>query len=128
MKQYLVNIEFRYIELPKDEEYEERYRSETITLGIFDTFKEAADEGNKNLELMEKYFELNPNWDRKERFSEHGGCFGMEKYLIGDLGYLETPFTFFMRVVTLNYEPLEGVIQRVCKAVKYETDKNTNKV
>ena len=121
MEQYLVQIEFRY-------NGADGYTSKTITLGVFDTRDAANDRGNKELELLESRFPLNPNWNKKERLSSNGGCFGKPNYLISDLGYLETPFDFFLSVKKLVYADLGPVIDNILsdrqKAIQAKLDED----
>lgn len=124
MTKELVTIEFRYNDIPKGE-YDSGYISKTITIGVFDTFEEAIIEGNKALEIFEKHFKLNIHWNKKERFSKNGGCFGSSKRLITNLAYLVTPFEFYAKIETLKYDDVEQTILEVMEAAKnYENYKS----
>lgn len=115
MTKELVTIEFRYRDKPDDEGFGE-HNNKTITIGVFDTLDEAIIEGNKALEVFEKHFELNSVWNKKERFSKNGGCFGKEKRLIAPLGYLRTPFDFYATITKLAYKDVEQTIVEVLEA------------
>lgn len=117
MTKELVTIEFRYRDKPKNEHFS-GHETKTITIGVFDTFDEAIIEGNKSLEIFEKKFKLNSAWNRKERFSKNGGCFGSANRLITDLAYLQTPFSFFATIKTLHYNEVEESINGVLEAIK----------
>lgn len=98
---YVVTLDLRYNDTPND--YESTYRNNIITLGVFDDVQSAYDCGNAALEELEKYYPLNKNWNRRERFSANGGSYGSPKHLISDLSYLITPFRFFMKIETLKH-------------------------
>ena len=127
MNKYLVTIEFRYNGTPSEPEGYSRYIEKTLTIGVFDSRDEANQAGNVALIEFEKQFKLNPNWNRKERFSNNGGCFGYPKDLISDMGYLETPFEFFAKITKLNYGDVNDYIKESIKEVKaYRKWKNAN--
>lgn len=115
MQKYHVTIEFRrYKEVNGIEEY----FNKTITIGVFDDFKEACLRGNKELENLENRFKIHvfPSGKvaNKERFSLNGGCFGSKKTLITNLAYLQTPFNFYAKITTLNYSnDINDVIDKI---------------
>ena len=113
MEKYLVTIEFRYSSLPTHE-YSGFFRIKKVTIGVFDEIKSACMEGNKQLEILETHFELNPNRKIRERLNPNsiGGL------LITDLGYLMTPFEFFLKVETLHFVSIEDTINNVVDCVK----------
>lgn len=121
MKKYLVTIEFRYSGLSKDKESIDS-KNKTVTIGVFDTQDEAIIEGNKSIEVLEKHFKLHKfpqgNEAKKDRFSKNGGCFGYPNYLITNLAYLQTPFSFYAKITKLNYFDLEQTIFEVVESVK----------
>lgn len=117
----LVTIEFRYRDKPKGE-WDSVHQNKTITIGVFDTLEEAIVEGNKALEIFEKHFKLNTAWNKKERFSKNGGCFGTANRLITDLAYLQTPFSFFAKIEKLTYADVEETILGVLEANKRYKD------
>ena len=126
MTKELVTIEFRYMDVPKSEDFSGS-ESKTITIGVFDTIDEAITEGNKALEVFEKHFKLNTAWNRKERFSKNGGCFGNAKRLISPLAYLQTPFDFYAKITKLTYNDVNETIVEVLEAGKrYKTFKQNN--
>jgi hypothetical protein len=108
MEKYLVTIEFRYSSLPVTSGIKK------VTIGVFDDIKIACIEGNKQLEILETHFKLNPNYNRRERLnpSRIGGL------LISELGYLETPFAFFLKVEPLHFVSIEDTINNVVDCVK----------
>ncbi len=117
MEKYLLTIEFRYSDVPtKDSDFTNKTKK--ITIGVFDDFDSAVIEGNKNLEIFEKHFKLNKNYNKKERFSKNGGCFGSKKTLISNLAYLQTPFTFYAKIDTLVYSDVEETTLTVLDATK----------
>ena len=113
----LLTIEFRYSIKPKSDN-DSMHKTKTVTIGVFDTFDEAIIEGNKQLEVLEKHFKLNTNWNRKDRFSKSGGCFGSAKKLVTNLAYLQTPFDFYAKITELKYFDLEDTIVEVLKDIK----------
>ena len=117
MTKELVTIEFRYRDIPKGE-YDSEHKSKTITIGVFDTLEEAIAEGNKAMEVFEKHFKLNPHYNKKERFSTNGGCFGYPKRLITALGYLQSPFEFYAKIEKLTYGDVDQTIIEVLEAGK----------
>lgn len=124
MKKYLVTLEFRYSYI-EEPEHDIFHRSRTITLGVFDTMGDACENGNKALEILESKFELNPAYNRRERLSKNGGCFGGAKNLVTNLGYLNTPFQFFLKVTTLSFESVETAVAEVMEAgVRYREFKS----
>lgn len=116
MEKYLVTFEFRYAY--SEELSEKSLKFETITIGVFGTFEEACIAGNKNLGIMESKFPLNTKWNKKERFSKTGGCFGLPNRLITNLGYLKTPFDFYAKIETLHFEDLSQKIEDILKLKK----------
>lgn len=118
MEKFLVTIEFRYNDAPKYEDESYQYITKKITIGVFDTRDEANIEGNKSLEIFEKHFKLNPNYNRKERFSNHGGCFGLPNDLICDGAWVLTPFQVFAKITKLKYDDLEEAIIEAINATK----------
>lgn len=122
MKKYLVNIEFKYNSKREYSHGGNMYIEKTVTIGVFDTFDEACVEGNKTLELLETKFALNVYADgrtaNKERFSKNGGAFGHPKTLIANLGYLKTPFDFYAKITTLDFEDVNESLTNVLNDIK----------
>lgn len=121
MERYLVRIEFRYSDAPKtDDGYSSK--NKMITIGVYDTFEEACKNGNNLLEVLESKFELHQYPDgtkaSKERFSKNGGYLGSKKTLVSNLAYLKTPFEFYAKIETLEYSPIDEVIENVVSASK----------
>lgn len=106
MEKHLVTLELRYNDSPKYGDDHRQCISKTITIGVYDDFQEACDDGNAMLELLETRYPFHVFPDgtsRKERFSLRGGCFGSKKALITNLAYLKTPFDFYAKIDTLKY-------------------------
>jgi hypothetical protein len=124
---FLVEIEFRFIDAPR-EPYSWTSKSKTNTIGVYETFEEACVAGNELLENLESKFPIvvfpSGNKAGKERFSENGGVFGGRKTLITNSAYLKTPFEFYARIVTLNYDSVDQTIADVLEATeRYKTYK-----
>ena len=119
MQKYLVQIEFRYLDVPKNEMHSTS-KNKFVTIGVYDTFEQACKNGNKLLETLESKFELHifPSGVKatKERFSLNGGAYRSKKDLITDLAYLKTPFSFFAKITTLNYLDIDETINEVLEA------------
>lgn len=108
---YLVQIEFRYSDWDKEEERSKQL-SKTVTIGIYDTYEEACKKGNSMLETeLESKFSLNPNWKKKKRFGET-----YTGYLISDLAYLETPFSFCAQIVPLEISSVSNMLDKVMES------------
>lgn len=121
LEKYLVTIEFRYHHITGMEN-ERIPKNKVVTIGVFDTFETACENGNSVLENLESKFELHqfPDGSKatKERFSKNGGCFGGKNDLVSNLAYLKTPFEFYAKIETLKYEPINEVIN----SLMYETE------
>lgn len=129
MNKYLVTIEFRYIGKPLNEDGNQQYISKVSTIGVFETRDEANEAGNGVLIELEKQFPLNKHWNRKERFSNSGGCFGSPQDLISDSAYLQTPFQFFAKVTKLNYGYVNDyVAEAVATINEYTIWRNQNEM
>lgn len=112
---YLVQIEFRYTDFKNGER---EHNSKTVTIGVYEAAQEAYNAGNAVLELLETQFKLNQNYNRKERLSANGGWVGGPKHLITNLGYLKTPFEFYLQVTKLKYDDIQTVTTQVLEAVE----------
>ena len=121
MKKYLVTVEFRYSCAPKSDFYSNS-TSKTTTIGVYDTFEEACQNGNSLLEFLESKFEFHQYPDgskaSKERFSKNGGCFGSKKTLVASSAYLKIPFVFYAKIDTLEYDDIDEVINEVVNSVE----------
>jgi len=121
MKKYLLNIEFRYSKVP-EKEFLHSSTSDTITIGVYDSFNEACERGNKTLELLERKFPLHvfPNGTvaPRQRLSENGGAYGSRKWLISNLGYIKTPFTFYIKITTLTYDDIDYKVDQIVRDTK----------
>ena len=56
MKKHLVTIEFRYCDEPNS--HGNTYKTKVVTIGVYDTFADAAKHGNDLLETLESKFPL----------------------------------------------------------------------
>lgn len=114
-KQYLTTVEFRYYDAPKySEDDSAQHLTKIVTLGVFDNKEDANTSGNKFLEVLETKYKLNPNYNVKQRL-------GVGRYnsnLIADLGYIQTPFSFFLKITELKYQDFEQSITDVTEAIK----------
>lgn len=119
-EKYLVKIEFRYSDAPKD--YVHTTRSKHVTIGVYDTFEEACENGNKLLEKLESKFKLHefPSGEsaEKKRFSRYGGPFRTKNTLVTNLAYLKTPFEIYADIETLKYDDIDEAIAEVLSSVE----------
>lgn len=121
MEKYLVRIEFRYSDAPETEG-RSTYKNKMVTIGVYDTFEDACQNGNNLLEVLESKFKLHQfpdgSKESKKRFSKNGGSFGSKNTLVTNLAYLKTPFEFYATIETLEYSPIDEVIENVVSASK----------
>lgn len=115
MKQYLVTIEFRYMDAPKSDLLS-GHENKEITVGVYDNEDDAISNGNKALEAFEARFPLNPHWNTKERFSRNGGCLGNPKYLVSNNTWITTPFDVYAKITVLKYQDVNEAINEVLEA------------
>ena len=120
MEKYLVTIEFRYSDAPETEDERGTSKTKMVTIGIYDTFEDACQNGNNLLEVLESKFELHQFPDGRKastrRFSKNGGCFRSKNTLVTNSAYLKTPFEFYAKIETLKYSPIDEVIESVVNA------------
>lgn len=118
MDKHLLSIEFRYHVIDEDQRV---FKSQEVTMGIYDTFDDACFNGNKLLETLEEQFEFHKFPDgksaSKERFSKNGGPFGTKKNLITNLAYLKTPFEFYAKIKTVKYLPIDKTIDDIVSEI-----------
>lgn len=108
MEKYLVTIEFRYMDVINEET---AFKTKMVTCGIFGDAEEAYNCGNKSLELLESKFELNPNYNKKERFNSRN-------HLISNLAYLKTPFDFYAKITPLKFDFITDVVNEAIGAAE----------
>lgn len=101
-KEYLLTIEIRG---RGDYEHDKK-----ITLGIFKTFEDACNEGNKALEELEKTFQLHKFPDGTSKRDRLGVRGFFVRNLVTNLAYLNTPFDFYLNIETLIYEDMKTII------------------
>ena len=120
MEKYLVTIEFRYKSVTRFNE--PTFTFKTVTIGVYDDFKYACEQGNTLIRELERRFDLHVFPDGttapKERFSKNGGCFGSKKTLITNSAYLKTPFQFYAKIDTLTYLDVNIAIDDVLNSIK----------
>lgn len=121
MEKYLLSVEFRYVDAPKTED-DCTSRQTKIVIGVYDSYDEACIAGNEFLESMEKRFQLhkfpNGTYAIRDRFSKNGGPFGSRNNLVTNLAYLQTPFSFYAKIETLKYAPIDETISNVIESIK----------
>lgn len=119
MKKYLVTIEYRYIS-KRVYEFGSRDNiqvNKTITIGVFDDFDSACIEGNKALEALENNFKLNVYFDgRVASKTEHS--FKKQNTLVTNIGYLQTPFQFYAKIETLDFQSVGDSIKELLNDLK----------
>ena len=116
---YLLTVDFRYTIRNKDEEIGDDYKTEIITIGVFDSKEEAISKGNESLKIFDKFYKRNPNYRKLAEFSKNGGCFGSMVNLITDSEfYPQIRYSFFMKITTLKYEDLEQKIINIEQKIK----------
>lgn len=97
-------------------------RQTEIVIGVYDSYDDACIAGNEFLESMEKRFQLhkfpNGTYSRRYRFSKNGGPFGGRNNLVTNLAYLQTPFSFFAKIETLKYAPIDETISNVIESIE----------
>lgn len=120
MKKYLVTIEFRY-KSKRIYEFGSRDNiqvNKTITIGVFEDFDSACAEGNRFLEGLEDNFSLVVYADGRvatktaNRFGSNGGSFGY-RTLVSNSGYLKTPFDFYAKIKTLDFQSVGDSIKDI---------------
>lgn len=127
-EKWLVTLELRYLDAPKNDDGYTQHITKTITIGIYDNFQKACDKGNEMLQNnFETRFKLNPHLNKKERFSKNVGCFGGKKTLITNLGYLNTSFDFFAKITRLDFGNVDDIINDALNCEnRYKAYKNNN--
>lgn len=116
MEKFLLRVELRYCGIPETE-YRLEDKSEYITIGIYDSFKEACIAGNEVLNNTIKKYNLKVY----NSFSEHGGPFGSRVTLVTNCLY-DDPIEYFIEITTLNFRDLNERIEYALKSQKeYDT-------
>lgn len=114
MKKYLVSIEFRYNYI--DYQMDRQLTINTSTIGVFDDINDAYEKGNDVLIELESSYKLNVYKNgttaKKERLSKF-------KKLVTNLGYLKTPFEFYMKLTTLDHVPVKDVLHLISKRLEH---------
>lgn len=121
-KKYLVQLELRYRDAPDDNDEDGLTQVNVVTtLGVFDDVNDAYKIGNECLEELENRFPLNKNWNKRYRLGANNGPFGYPTHLISNLGYLITPFEFYLSVKTLKYLPIIDEVVKATEALERYT-------
>ena len=129
MEKYILTIEFRYWNAPKNQN---NFTSQTkkITIGVYDNLDHACFNGNILLEKLERKFDihtfLNGTKSKQHRFSKNSECSENKNILITNLGYLKTPFDFCAKIEILRYDLIDELIDEIVDSVKrHEIYKST---
>lgn len=112
MEKFLLRVELRYYSIPESE-YHSDYKSEYITIGVYDSFKEACVAGNEVLNNTIKKFNLKVD----DSFSEHGGIFGSRNTLVTNCCSRD-PIEYYATITTLKFMDLSERIEHALKARK----------
>ena len=103
MNKEIVQIEFRYNVVPKSD-YHSDCNTKTITIGIYDTLKEAVDEGNKVIDKIADRFNI------KDRLSVN--TYGTPNRIVCNWS---GKVKVFVTINALHYDDLEETIDHVIK-------------
>lgn len=104
-------MEFRYRDRLNSRGFGER-PIKKITIGVFDTLKEAVEKGNEVLNtLSEKGFEIRSD----DRFKVKG-LFGLPERLVSNCCYPTKGIQYFAEITPLKFEDLDSVIQETFDA------------
>ena len=118
MSQYLLTIEFIYSD--EANSYDSTDRVEKNTVGVYWTIEEALKGADSICEALESRFPLNENYNTKQRLNKR-------LRLMSNLGYIRTPFDFYLKIETLTYKPIDKAIEDVIGAqeryIKYKQTK-----
>ena len=106
MNKQLLAVEFRYQDKPDD--IGSTCHEKTITIGIYDTIKEAVEEGNKVIKIISKYFEVRSD----DKFEVHG-LFGFPHRLVSNCCYTTKGISYFAKITELCFDELEETIKEV---------------
>ena len=113
----IVTIEFRYYDIPINEDFSGD-NTKTITIGIYDTLDEAIKEGNKALETLSKKFEVRAN-DKFQKIY----LFGSPLRLVTNICYKDK-IKFIAKITKFNFDDLNETINETFEALKrYENYK-----
>jgi hypothetical protein len=122
MKKELLTIEFRYYDIPINDNDTE-HRNKIVTIGIFDTLNEAIAEGNKCLDILSKSFEV-----RKDDKFILKHLFDSPKRLVTNTCYPTNNIQYFAHIQTLCFDNLSDTIDEVFTSTnKYKKYRNSLK-
>lgn len=111
MQKELLTIKFCYHDEPNS--IGNVYREKEITIGIFDTLEEAIEEGNRILEILQKYFEVRPD----DRFSKNF-LFGNPCRLVSNTCYQTKGISYFAKIEPLKFDDLLKTIGETFEAAE----------
>ena len=110
MEKYIVQIEFRYMAIPKNyNAYTSDCYNKKITIGVYDSIDEAIKQGNKSLDVLKAKFRVN------DCFSKNGGIFGTANKLVCNFEHRNKP-QFFATIKTLHFDDLASTMEDVFDA------------
>ena len=111
MQKELLTVEFRYHDRPDSCGFGE-HPIKKITIGVFDTLKEAVEKGNEVLKtLSEKGFEIRSD----DRFKVKG-LFGLPERLVSNCCYPTKGIQYFAKITPLKFDDLDSMIQETFDA------------
>ncbi len=111
MTKELLRIEFRYYDKPKGD-WDSVHQTKKITIGIYDTLEEAIIEGNKQLDILSKNFEVRS--DDKFKLKH---LFGTPQRLVTNCCYRDN-IQFFAKITQLKFDDLNDTITETFDALK----------
>lgn len=121
MNKELVYIEFDYLDKPRDDDSGEIY-TKTVIIGIYDSFEEAVENGNKALALLKaRGFDLREN-DKFVNSSESN------KRLVSNCCYPTNRIKYFAHIKQMDSSNLSEVINNMCESYKRWKEYKENEV
>ena len=112
MTKELLTIEFRYNDQPKFDG-DSSHRSKTITIGIFDTLKEAIAEGNKCIDILSKTFQVRSDDKFRMKF-----LFGFPCRLVTNCCYPTKGIQYFAKIEQLKFDDLNETVDETFKSLE----------
>lgn len=103
MTKELLTVEFRY----------NIGATRTITIGVYDTLKEAVVEGNKVLAILANTFEV-----RKDDIFAEKGLFGIPNRLVTNTCYPTKGVQYFAKITQLKFDDLDAAVLAAFEASK----------
>jgi hypothetical protein len=112
MTKELLTIEFRYYDSPKNS-YSGVHKTKIVTIGVFDNLDEAINQGNLQLEILSKRFDV--RFDDKFKLK---GFFGNPNKLVTNTCYPTNNIQYFAKIETLHFLDLDEVINETFLSVE----------